>query len=219
MNILSLTRPWMIQLVHLSASFCVPGSTCCTPQCKTMQGRQTVKTQFPQGLSKMYGLCGNWVSLMWNGAIVAETHYVDIPPYSSVFHTPIVLSFTCMSSSCRMHNAVHAVTNCLCAQTTNHFSPHHAYLLSSVEWTVQSYLAFLLHPTIHYWCNGALYLNAAMPVTSTSAWRQAAKQAIGSERLFYCLKGLVRWLTWAWTLPCRYVSQILFFISVIQWQL
>lgn len=175
MNILSLTRPCMIQLVHLSASFCVPGSTCCTPQCKTKQRRQTVKTQFPQGLSKMYWLCGNWVSLMWNGAIVAETPYVDIPLYSSVLHTPIVLSFTCTSSSC-MRVLCHACSHKLLVCTNKHtFLLHHAYLLSSVEWTVQSYLVFLLHPTIHYWCNGALYLNAAMPVSSTCAWRQTAK--------------------------------------------
>ncbi len=74
MNILSLTQPCMIQHVRLSASFCVTASTCCMLQCKTMQGRQTVQTQFPQGLSKMYGLCGNWVSLILNGAILAETH-------------------------------------------------------------------------------------------------------------------------------------------------
>lgn len=74
MNILSLTQPCMIQHVRLSASFCVPASTWCMLQCKTMQGRQTVQTHFPQGLSKMYGLSENWVSLILNGAIVAETH-------------------------------------------------------------------------------------------------------------------------------------------------
>lgn len=45
-----------------------------------MQGRQTVQTQFPRGLWEMYGLGGNWVSLILNGAVVAETHRVDIPP-------------------------------------------------------------------------------------------------------------------------------------------
>lgn len=64
----------MIQHVRLSASFCVLASTWCVLRCKTTQERQTVQTQFPRGLSKMYGLRGNWVSLILNGAIVAETH-------------------------------------------------------------------------------------------------------------------------------------------------
>ena len=64
----------MIQHVRLSASFCVLAPTWCVPQCRTTQERQTVQTQFPQGLSKMYGLSGNWVSRIVNGTIVAETH-------------------------------------------------------------------------------------------------------------------------------------------------
>lgn len=63
----------MIQHVGLSASFCALASTWCMLQCKNMPVRQTLQTQFPQGLSKMYGLCRNWVSLILNGAIVAET--------------------------------------------------------------------------------------------------------------------------------------------------
>lgn len=63
---------------------------------------------------------------------------------------------------------------------------------------------------IYYWCNGALYLNAALPVTSTSAPEGTGKQANSRKLRLGSLWGRVsgrmnewlgRWLSWSWTWP------------------
>lgn len=127
--------------------------------------RHTVQTHFPLGLSKMYGLCGNWVSLIRNGANTAESYSVDI-----FTHCHPTLTRT-SSNVCRPADT-HAYTARVRAHTKTHAFPHHCDSSSPVEWAVPSYLPYLLHPPIYYWCNGALYLNAALPLTTTSAQRE-----------------------------------------------
>lgn len=114
----------------------------------TNAGRQTERAQFRQGLSKMYGLCGNWVSLILNGATVAESQHL------SECH---VVWWVCQPAPHMQLWLIH----------THIHSP----LLQHVIYWVSCPILFGL-PAIYYWCNGALYLNAVLPMTSTSAQRE-----------------------------------------------
>lgn len=121
----SLTQPCMIQHVRLSASFCPLASTWCMPRCESMQGdRLSEPCMFPRGLSKMYGLCGNWVSLILNDAIVAESqHLSEIALSTCPLHAPL------------LHPA--------CTFQSVHALAHHRNMSSTIEWAVPSYLASL----------------------------------------------------------------------------
>lgn len=74
---------------------------------KNVQEKQTIQTSFPQGSSQTYGLCRNWVSLIWNGAIVTETHK-SIPPHSCLCMSNAHLKFTLpCSHTAHVHTQTH----------------------------------------------------------------------------------------------------------------
>lgn len=109
-------------------------------------------------------------------------HHCRKPLKSISFSVP--WSFTFMSSLHLHSSLVHRP-----CRLSIHKHTHHP-LSSSLEWAVPSYLAFL-HPHIYNWCNGALYLNAALFVTSTWARRDTGKQASGCMLVLGQLRGRV----------------------------
>lgn len=166
------------------------------------RGRRTVQTQFPLGLSKMYGP-------LWKlGQSDPKWCHHSTNLLSQYLHSLVILlsqpplvHITCATLNTHIY-VLH-----MCTHQNTHTFPHHCDLSSPVEWAVPSYLVYLLHPPIYYWCNGALYLNAALPATTTSAqrepghWLRASTGfALGqvSEEMD---EWLGRWLSWAWTWP------------------